>query len=437
MPHYTFPRLISAFNRGEPIPESIYLCGHIFSKTSDEGVESFWFRSQDFLSQVEGSDFTSHVNSKFNSERFESGMAASLLVKSKDVLEPSRVSPSRCVLKAERMLLFDEGPRSLPLSLPELDRIVRGNMNWQEFWDFVELNLKKIGLLRVQTPSLVPCPGTEPHLEPFATQFRFGSKVKNLFLPTSSELHLKRLFAKGFTDFYEMRSVFRNGEVTERHQPEFFMLEWYRAFSGLEQIENDLMFLLQELSEKWCGAKVPKFIRYTMSELFKEKIGFDLRVDSPREELEAWCRQKGVHCTKDDSWDELFTRLYIEFIEPGLIGDTPILVTDFPPSQAALARRNNSGWSARFELYWRGFEIANAYDELTDPHEQRARMLEDIRLRDKLGRTPVPLDEEFLKDLEHAPRSAGVALGLERLYLALTNERSLASLRLFPFRDQT
>lgn len=300
---------------------------------------------------------------------------------------------------------------------------------WNGFRRQVEDFFIEKGFLSVATPTLVSCPGTEPHLEPFQTALKVGSRVEKRFLPTSPELSLKKILASGVSLIFEIKPSFRNGEISEKHQPEFWMLEWYRAFANLDSIRKDVLDLIRLVS----GESQLQSRTVTIAQLFQQFFAFDLRPSTTREELADLAQKKDLRISPDDSWDDVFFRLFVDFIEPNLDSKIPLFVEKYPPSQAALARLTADGWGDRFEVYWRGFEIANAYHELNDPVIQRERTVEDLRQRKTLGRVDVPMDLEFFSALESGiPPSAGIALGLERLFLAIRNENSLSSLRFFP-----
>lgn len=284
------------------------------------------------------------------------------------------------------------------------------------------------GFLSVNTPTLVVCPGTEPHLDPFATILQVGQRKDVRFLPTSPELSLKKLLAQGYSRVFEIRNCFRNGEISERHQPEFWMLEWYRAFASLDEIRIDVMDLLRHLNS---GSSL-RFHTRSVADLFREFFAFELTPKTSRDALVELCQKRNVTVAADDSWDDVFFRLFVEFIEPHLNSDEPLFVEKYPPSQAALARLTEDGWGDRFELYWKGFEIANAYHELNDPAVQRARTEQDVSERKRLAKSAVSVDTEFFRALDSGlPPSGGIALGLERLFLAQTDRKALTELRLF------
>lgn len=289
------------------------------------------------------------------------------------------------------------------------------------------------GFVDLATPTLVECPGTEVFLDVFSTEFSTGSKTqaqtKTYFLPTSPEIHLKKVLALGAERIYELRPCFRNGELSDKHRPEFWMLEWYRAFTDLEALKKDC----RELVSLAAGRADLKFSEVSVSELF-EQLGFELRPDTSSETLREWCRRLGLPTQGYELWDDLFYLIFVDRIEAFLPSQQPLFVIDYPPSQAALARINPRGWADRFELYWRGFEIANAYFELNDPVEQKRRCLADLSQRQKLGRQELALDPGFFAALESGlPPSAGIALGVERLFMAARGLARIQDLSPFGF----
>ncbi|MCX7979128.1 MAG: EF-P lysine aminoacylase GenX [Bdellovibrionaceae bacterium] len=284
------------------------------------------------------------------------------------------------------------------------------------------------GFMEIATPTLVDCPGTEPSLEPFATEFVVGNRRKKFFLPTSPELHLKKTLVLGAEKVFEIKTCYRNGEVTEVHQPEFTMLEWYRAYERPESLKEDLRELLAELAgeQNWTET--------TVSELFRKHLDFCLTPQTQAQELRQLAVNLGLNVQGLELVDDFFTLLWVEKIEPYL-PNGPLLVSKYPPFQAALARLDQDGWGDRFEFYWRGLEIANAFHELNDPRLQEDRFQEDLGKRDRWGKTPIALDQEFLAGLRCGmPPASGIALGLERLYMALHGLSDIRQTRVFAMR---
>lgn len=305
---------------------------------------------------------------------------------------------------------------------------------WQSFLERLREFFKIRDFTEVRTPTLVTSPGLEPFLDPFKTRFELGRNTRDYYLPTSPEFHLKKMLSRGWSRIFEFKECFRNNELSPHHQPEFLMLEWYRAYSPFEQMIADVRELLVFLQERFAHKRLfDKVETTTMAELFEAHAGVTLTPKSDRSELISSCRRLGVHFTDDDGFDDLFARIFLEKIEGQLGAANPVIVSGFPPSQAALARLNREGWADRFELYWRGFELANAFHELNDPREQRRRFKEFLAERARLGKPAVPVDDDFLRALEVGmPPSVGIALGVERLFLAFLGERQLAGARAFP-----
>ena len=288
---------------------------------------------------------------------------------------------------------------------------------WQEFLQNVRRFFSVQGLQELTTTTLVECPGLEPTLEPFQTQWKMGGKEKTLFLPTSPEIQIKKKICQGATDVFEIKTCFRNEEKSIHHLPEFHMLEWYRAYSTLDAIEKDVENLVKFLSEKPV-----KIQRKSIAELMQKYLGFELTPQTTREQLQKLARDKGVETSQQDSWNDVFHRLWVHHVEPHLKDEGPMITYNYPPSQAALARTGKEGWIERFEFYWQGFELANAFHEVNDPHLQQQRWQQEIDEREHLGTTKLKIDEELIR-LQHTgmPPTSGIALGLERLFMAIND----------------
>lgn len=314
---------------------------------------------------------------------------------------------------------------------------VEAGRRWQKWIAAVREFFSEKAFIEVETPYLVPAPGAEEHLRFFATEWTFGSERSAVYLPTSPELHLKKLLASGFDRIFEIKTCFRNEELSPLHQPEFSMLEWYRAFSTIEKIMEDLDGLIAFLQKKGFGGGGAErnIERVSVARLFREILQVELTPATGRDALLDWVKRCSLDWRDDDSWDDLFFRLMIERIEPALAGRGGVIVYDYPPSQCALARVSAEGWARRFEFYWRGLEIANAFDELNDPEEQAKRLAEVGEKRRKNGYEELPLDGRFLAALEFGmPPSGGIALGLERLFMAMEKVPTIEKVKLFPHR---
>lgn len=304
----------------------------------------------------------------------------------------------------------------------------RGNEHATGFTKFVNevrSYLLEIGLQEVFTPSLVVCPGLEPSLEPFATQLTRGKYAREVYLPTSPEIHLKKAMAMGLTDIFEIKPCFRRGEFSPHHENEFLMLEWYRGYANLDLVIEDLRGMVK------ADLAVTDF-----ASLFLEELSFDLKPSTTRDELLQLCTQLSIHTHQSDTFTDLFHRLMIEKIEPAMEKRGPLIVRRFPPEMAALARLDEKGWADRFEFYWNGLEIANAFFEVTDPKEQRRRWEGEQAERKRLGTSELAQDDSLIRALEKGlPPTGGIALGLERLYMATHKIKNIRDLRLFSAND--
>ena len=311
--------------------------------------------------------------------------------------------------------------------------------------------LGALGYDEVETPILVPAPGMEPHLTPFEAPWRpeGGGAARPCWLITSPEYAMKRLLADGFERVFQLSRVFRNGELSVTHNPEFTMLEFYRAGTDYRGIMSDLERLIEaaaralhaggEASAERAGRRIDltaPFERLTVQEAFLRHAGVDLaacRGDGDR--LRAAARAAGHEAGPDgEPFEDAYFRLMLAEVEPRLGAARPTFLTDWPASMAALARikPGDPRWAERFELYAGGLELANGFTELTDATEQRARLLEEQAQRRRLGRPVLPLDEPFLAALPRMPDAGGVAVGFDRLLMLLTGAGSIGEVLLFP-----
>ena len=303
-------------------------------------------------------------------------------------------------------------------------RIQRAVRAWFEARDFLE----------VETAALQVSPGNEPHLSGFQTLLHDGhGGSRALYLHTSPEFACKKLLAAGETRLVTFARVFRNGERSSLHHPEFTMLEWYRAGAPLEALMEDCAALLALAAETagatrfaWRGREADPFAppeRLTVAEAFEKYSGIDLLTtladpESPdRETLAAQVAALGIRVAADDSWPDLFSKVLSEKVEPELGNGRATILHDYPLPEAALARPSPSDprVAERFELYVCGVELANAFGELTDVTVQRARFeAAGVLRRERYGDAP-PIDEDFLAALALMPEASGIALGFDRL----------------------
>jgi elongation factor P--(R)-beta-lysine ligase len=274
------------------------------------------------------------------------------------------------------------------------------------------------GFLDVLTPPAVENPGMEVHIHPF--QLHSVSKNQNvpLYLHTSPEFCMKELlhdFEKIFTISY----CFRDEPDSPIHRKQFIMLEWYRRNARYEEIMNDTEALIQ-----FCSPKPLTMVRKTMNELFLEILGVDilehLTVPSIKELLKKF-PDVPVPAT-DLEWDDYFFLLYLNRIEPEIAKYPLLMVYEFPAPLSALStlKESDKRVCERFEVYIKGVELCNAFNELTDPVEQRRRFEAQNALKSKLYGYSLPNPEQFYQTMDRGiPPSAGIALGVERLLYSL------------------
>jgi elongation factor P--(R)-beta-lysine ligase len=303
-------------------------------------------------------------------------------------------------------------------------------IQWQLFLETVRRYFHSQGFRHWQTPTLLVSPGIDAHIDFFAAS---GIRSqRSYFLPTSPEFALKKALADGETKIFEIKACFRDDDSSPTHSAEFLMLEWYRAYADKWELLEDFLGLVRFVAHEMNLDLPPSFSvkKTSMAELFRQKINLQLHPETSRQELLEVLQKHNLHWGEGDDWDDLFFRLYIEFIEPTLGAEGPQAVYNFPFSQGSLSRKTQDGWADRFEIYWEGLELANAYQEQNDPAQMQSRYDSEIEKRKNAHKTPHPQDSEFLSKMrEGFPPCAGIALGLERLWMVLNQIPSIQSLR--------
>ncbi len=299
------------------------------------------------------------------------------------------------------------------------------------------------GFVEVETPILQLTPGAEVHLQGFATDWESpdGEDEAVRWLHSSPELAMKKLLAGGVPKLFQFARVFRNGEGSALHHPEFTMLEWYRSNAGYETIMDDCAALLALAGPRdltWEGrtcdpTATPE--RLTVAEAFERHAGVDVLATVG--DAEKLARVAGIAMHDGDRWDDVFFRVMFAKIEPKLGMGRPSILCEYPISMAALARAKpgDGRVAERFELYACGVELANAFGELTDPAIQRRRLEADMDEKERLYGVRWPVDEDFLAALEHGlPPCAGIALGFDRLVMLATGAAHIEDVLWLPVR---
>lgn len=237
---------------------------------------------------------------------------------------------------------------------------------------------------------------------------------KHRFLHSSPEYGMKRLLADGIGDIYQLAHVFRKDEIGEKHNPEFMMAEWYRlGISFQEMIDETVAFIELFIGERPCT-------QMTYREMFLEYTGLDVAKESI-ESLQAYCKEQNIEMypgIEQEGIDAFLNLILGAKIEPNLGVDHLFILTHYPASQSALAKKSvidGFAVAERFEVYHKGLELANGYHELADAKEQHQRLLEANEQRKSLGKEPLPIDTLFLQALEKGlPECCGVAVGFDR-----------------------
>jgi lysyl-tRNA synthetase class 2 len=294
-------------------------------------------------------------------------------------------------------------------------------------------------VLELDTPVLGQGASTDANIDSFDTGFGgpAGGGGRRRFLRTSPEFWHKRLLVEGIGDCYELGKVFRDGEFGRRHNPEFTLLEWYRTGWDLPRLMAEVESLVRT-AFAFAGRSAGTAERISYRELFRRHLATD-PLTAPDDELRRLAAGVWVDAGRLDR-DGLLDVLVSHRIEPALPPHGLTFVHDYPASQAALARvrKDSDGEriAERFELYVGQLELANGFNELADPMEQLGRFEADNRLRVARGGEPLPIDGRFLAALEQGlPACAGVALGVDRLLMAMLEVDDIREVLAFSFPD--
>ncbi|ATF54519.1 elongation factor P--(R)-beta-lysine ligase [Morganella morganii subsp. morganii] len=288
------------------------------------------------------------------------------------------------------------------------------------------------GVLEVETPTMSQATVTDVHLRAFETRFTGPGAAQGitLYLMTSPEYHMKRLLAAGSGPIYQMGRSYRNEEAGRYHNPEFTMLEWYRPHYDMYRLINEVDDLLQQTLECESAESLSyqqAFLRYLdIDPLTAEK-------DKLRE-VAAKLDVSNIADTEEDR-DTILQLLFMVGVEPHIGLEKPTFIYHFPASQASLAEISSEDHrvAERFEVYYKGVELANGFRELTDAAEQRQRFERDNRKRASMGLPEQPIDENLLAALEHGfPECAGVALGIDRLIMLALGAERISDVIAFP-----
>lgn len=308
----------------------------------------------------------------------------------------------------------------------------------------------------MQPGALQASPGHETHLHAFKTALiQANGMSHDAYLHTSPEFAMKKLLTAGERQIFALTSAFRNRERTALHAPEFAMLEWYRTHAPLERLIQDCAAIIA-LAAHVAGAKRFEYRgkraspfdppeRLTVRGAFRRYAGIDIYDSLPTNgpadvaKLAQQARDSGVRVAPDDDWSDIFSRLLTERVEPNLGLGRPTVLHAYPASEAALAQMSpdDPRIAERFELYCCGVELANAFHELRDPHEQRRRFMVGMRKHERIFGASYPFDEDFLAALADMPDASGAALGFDRLIMLAAGAERVESVQWTPVFDRT
>ena len=300
--------------------------------------------------------------------------------------------------------------------------------------------LDKMDFLEVETPVLQPIYGGA-NARPFTTHH--NALDQRFYLRIADELYLKRLVIGGIERVYEIAKDFRNEGMDRNHNPEFTMLEFYWAYADYVDNMNLVEDMIRKVSKKTDSDLITydneeidlnkPFKRVPFFDLLNENLGEDIsQMDS--QSLKELCSKKGLNTEANSNYGQFLDQLMSEFVEPKLI--QPTFVTDYPTAISPLAKKHRNGNEKlveRFELFIAGSEFANAFSELNDPIDQRERFESQQKLALDGDEEAHPVDENFLQAMESGmPPTGGVGIGIDRLVMLLTGNRSIKDVILFP-----
>jgi len=338
--------------------------------------------------------------------------------------------------------------------------------------DAIRLFFKKNDFNEVETPLLAQHPGMEPFLQPFVTQLDMANGQKRrAFLLTNPEYAMKKLLVAGLPRIFQICKCFRNGEgISGQHNPEFTIMEWYRANADYQDImrdcENLFRFILAQIqsdrpsssgnqlssqtaerstadlgSITYHGNKydlTSPWERLSAAEAFAKYADIDTETLLSPDELLIKARQKGYTITPQTTWEEIFNQIFLNEVEPHLGQGKPTILYDYPTALASLAKKKASDprFTERFEFYIAGMELGNAFSELTDPDEQEQRLLEEEKQRAQMGKTTYQHDSDFIDALRVGmPTSGGIGVGIDRIIMLFADAATIEETLFFPIQD--
>lgn len=334
--------------------------------------------------------------------------------------------------------------------------------NFDKKRPYLKMRSRVIGALRrwfdgqdfdaVETSILQVCPVMDTHIHGFKTELIEPDLQTRhtMYLHTSPEFAMKKLLVAGMQRIYQIAPVFRNGDSSRLHSPEFSLLEWYRAHTDYQAMMEDCVDLIRAVGlavEKTtlsygdivCDMNKP-WQKLSVAAAFESLANIDLEQCLENPQLFAQrAREQNIRVAADDGWDDIFFRVMAERIEPTLGQGTPTILYDYPVALASLSKRkeSNPNYAERFELYICGIEIANAFSELTDCVEQTKRFESEMQSKERFYGQRYPIDQDFIKALECGmPESSGIALGIDRLVMLFSGAECIDQVLWAPVTTQ-
>ena len=302
-------------------------------------------------------------------------------------------------------------------------KVVSATRNW----------LDARGFLEVETPVLQRLYGGAL-ARPFVTHF--NELDRDMYLRIADELYLKRLIVGGLERVYEIGKDFRNEGFSRKHQPEFTMLEWYQAYADYNDIADELEELVESLSHLATDQSIDwsrPWKRISLRDAIFDETGVDISEARDKDALLAAAGEKEIALDPNENWPKLVDSLLSKFVEPKLMN--PTLLMDYPVELSPFAKRHRSkeGLVERFEGFAGGMEFTNAFSELNDPDDQRARFEDQVKDREGGDQETQPYDEDYVFALEHGmPPTGGIGIGIDRLVMLLSGRDSIREVQLFP-----
>jgi lysyl-tRNA synthetase class 2 len=298
----------------------------------------------------------------------------------------------------------------------------------------IRRQLDEWGFIEVETPVLQPIYGGGA-ARPFTTFY--NALERDYYLRVATELYLKRLIVGGLERVYEIGKDFRNEGTSFKHNPEFTMLEWYEAYADYDDIAERCEALVSRVAADvgYAGELdfTPPWHRETLQDAIGSRTGVDVLAHREIESLRAAIREAGHAVPEEETWAQMVDQLLTKHVEPKLV--QPTFLRDYPVELSPFAKRHRAkdGLVERWEVYAAGMEFANAFSELNDPDDQRARFEEQRAFAEAGDEEAQPYDEAYVEALEYGmPPTGGIGIGIDRLVMLLTGTRSIREVVLFP-----